>query len=107
MSAPLVRMAGRCFYQLYKLSNSAGRIASGKKGIRQFSGSVVQHAAEPWRLLGAACVQRLAVTSEDQRPLEAKFSELMHQVPIKVFGAGDQPVQSRSVSRLGVSEGAC
>ncbi|XP_059926761.1 39S ribosomal protein L46, mitochondrial isoform X2 [Gadus macrocephalus] len=83
MSAPVVKMAGRCFYQLYKLSNSAGRLASGKTGIRQFSGAVVKNAAEPWRLLGAACVQRLAVISADQRPLEAKFSELMNQMELE------------------------
>ena len=82
MSAPVVRMAGRCFYRLYKLYTSAARLAAGGPGIiRRFSGAAAQRAAEPWRLLGAACVQRLAVTSADQSPLEAKFSELMHQVP--------------------------
>ncbi|CAL8351118.1 unnamed protein product [Merluccius merluccius] len=75
--------AGRCFHQVFRLSVSAGGAAAGRTGIRRSSGAAAQHAAGPWRLLGAACVQRLAVISEERRPMEGRFSELMHQMELE------------------------
>ncbi|KAJ3592913.1 hypothetical protein NHX12_005251 [Muraenolepis orangiensis] len=84
MSAPRVRMVGRCLHQLFKLSlSSAGRAGVGTTGVRRLSGAAAPHAAGPWRLLGAACVQRLAVISEEPRLLEIRFSELMHQMELE------------------------
>ncbi|XP_074517338.1 large ribosomal subunit protein mL46 isoform X2 [Sebastes fasciatus] len=91
MSAPCVRMSGRCVSQFLScFSRTAVRTA----GFRQFSSSSVSRAAlqtqsvtdrverasSPWTLMAAVCLQRLPVISSECSAIEQQFTHMMHQV---------------------------
>uniref|UniRef100_W5NB71 Mitochondrial ribosomal protein L46 n=2 Tax=Lepisosteus oculatus TaxID=7918 RepID=W5NB71_LEPOC len=43
----------------------------------------VRSSESDWRLLGAVCLQRPAVISQERSPIEQKFAELTHQVELE------------------------
>ncbi|XP_074517347.1 large ribosomal subunit protein mL46 isoform X3 [Sebastes fasciatus] len=94
MSAPCVRMSGRCVSQFLScFSRTAVRTA----GFRQFSSSSVSRAAlqtqsvtdrverasSPWTLMAAVCLQRLPVISSECSAIEQQFTHMMHQMELE------------------------
>ncbi|XP_037615940.1 39S ribosomal protein L46, mitochondrial isoform X2 [Sebastes umbrosus] len=94
MSAPCVRMSGRCVSQFLSCFS---RTAVRNGGFRQFSSSSVSRAASqtqsvtdrverassPWTLMAAVCLQRLPVISSECSAIEQQFTHMMHQMELE------------------------
>ncbi|TSL68178.1 39S ribosomal protein L46, mitochondrial [Bagarius yarrelli] len=81
MAAPFWRYAWR---PLWQFNCGPGRL---KAAVRNVASNIqklkIASPPSPWVLHGAVCLQRLPVISQDLKPIEQKFMELMRQMEVE------------------------
>ncbi|XP_056134187.1 39S ribosomal protein L46, mitochondrial [Lampris incognitus] len=88
MAAPCTMRAGR---PLLQLLNSFARTGGCNAKVRSFAVSCVCRATlnaqrkteslgSPWKLMGAVCLRRLPVITQDRTPIEECFGEMLHMM---------------------------